>query len=186
MTNVKRGKTFSFDVCSECRNVCCKDANPPLTNKRKVLLSEYLEQKTMSIEASLFSVEEYSHPVADQQGLCVFYDKETRKCKVHSVKPETCIAGPVTFDINLKTGKVEFYLKKAEICQFAGVLYENKALLEEHLSSAQSEILQLISDLDARDLKAILRIPEPETFKISEVDLPNEVSEMLQIGRKRI
>jgi len=68
--------------------------------------------------------------------------------RVHSVKPETCRAGPVTFDVNFKTRKVEFYLKKGSICALAEVLYKNKTGFEQHFEVAKEEILQLIQMLD--------------------------------------
>jgi len=158
--------------------MCCRGANPPLTAKRKKILADYMQaQKTST--ANMFVDESYSHPAADADEFCALFDKATGKCSVHTVKPETCRAGPVTFDINLKTGKVEFYLKKGEICAFAGILYEDKASLKHHLEAAREEILGLIRDLDATALKAILQIPEPQTFKIAENELPKEVAEKL-------
>ena len=174
MSEDRNGRTYSFDVCSQCKLICCQDANPPLTFNRKKMLIEYVKEQKISVK-TLFAGEEYSHPSGDAQGICVFYNKETRKCRVHPVKPETCRAGPITFDINLKTRKVEFYLKKGEICAFAQVLYENKELLGKHLEAAKLEILRLICELDADALKTILKIPEPQTFKIDEHELPKEV-----------
>ena len=173
MSEDRNGKTYSFDVCSQCKLICCQDANPPLTLNRKKILTKYMAEQKVTVK-TLFVDEEYSHPTADAQGICVFYNKETRKCRVHPVKPETCKAGPITFDINLKTRKVEFYLKKGEICAFAQVLFENKELLGKHLEAAKSEILRLICALDADSLKNILKIPEPQTFKIAENELPRE------------
>jgi Fe-S-cluster containining protein len=180
MTEDRNGKTYSFDVCSKCELICCKDADPPLTRDRKEILIRYLKDKDVPATI-LFGGEEYSHPVADENGFCTFYNKETRKCSVHPIKPETCRAGPITFDINLKTRKVEFYLKKAELCAFAGILYEDKAGLMKHLEVAKQEILQLIRNLDADALKNILNIPEPQTFKIDENDLPKEVMNKLHL-----
>jgi uncharacterized protein len=181
MSEDRNGKTYSFDVCSQCNRICCQDANPPLTLNRKKSLTEYVKEQKVPVK-TLFAGEEYSHPAGDAQGICFFYNKETRKCSVHPVKPETCRAGPITFDINLKTRQVEFYLKKGEICAFAQVLYGNKELLGKHLEAAKSEILRLICELDVAALKTILKIPEPQTFKISEYELPKEVIKKLGIS----
>jgi uncharacterized protein len=175
----RNGKTYSFDVCSHCKLICCQDANPPLTSKRMKTLSDYVKEQKIPIQKP-FAGKEYLHPTSDSEGICLFYNKQTQKCRVHPVKPETCRAGPITFDINLKTRKVEFYLKKGEICAFAKVLNENKELLRKHLEAAKPEIMQLISELDADALKAILQIPEPQTFKIDQNDLPTEI--MLKLG----
>jgi uncharacterized protein len=174
MTEDRNGKTYSFDVCSTCELICCRDANPPLTLGRKQILNEYIKDQNIPV-ANPFDDGEYSHPSADGNGFCVFYNKGTGKCQVHLVKPETCRAGPITFDINLKTCKVEFYLKKARLCAFAGILYKDKAGLAQHLEVAKKEILQVLRELDADALKAILIIPEPQTFKIDEDELPKEV-----------
>jgi len=84
------------------------------------------------------------------------------------VKPETCVAGPITFDINTKTQKIEWHLKKETVCALAGGLFRDKRRLTKHLALAKREIQQLVKELDAEDLTAILKIEEPETFKIEE------------------
>jgi len=179
MSEDQKGESYSFDVCSRCKHTCCKDANPPLTFKRTEKLSAYIEEKNIPIN-NIFVWAEYSHPTSDADGICAFYNKLTQKCCVHPVKPETCKAGPITFDINLETQQIEFYLKKGETCTFAQVLSENKELLGKHLEVAKTEILKLVSELEANALKSILRIPEPQTFKIDQIGLPTEV--ILKLG----
>lgn len=180
MSEDREGKTYSFDVCSRCKLICCQDANPPLSPERKRILSNYVKEHKIPIQ-NLFAGEEYSHPAADLDGVCVFYDKGTHKCRVHQVKPETCRAGPITFDINFRTQKVEFYLKKTEICAFAQLLYQDKKNFSEHFKIAKSEIMRLICELDVDALLFVLKIPEPQTFKISESKLTKEVAEKLGI-----
>ena len=90
---------------------------------------------------------------------------------MHPVKPETCVAGPVTFDINFKTKKVEWFLKKDALCAYAGVLFKNQASFQEHFEVAKKMITQLIEELSAEELRAIVKIDEPQTFKIGEDDL---------------
>jgi len=179
MSNCNNGKTYSFDVCSTCNLLCCIDANPPLTPQREKIIANYLKEQNIPIK-NAFVHEEYSHPATDAEGRCVFYSKETGRCTVHSVKPETCKAGPITFDVNLKIGKVEWFLKKGTICALAQKLYENKEALNTHWEAATPELVRLISELDTRSLKAILKIDEPQTFKISEANLPTEVLEKLK------
>lgn len=117
---------------------------------------------------NLFEQSAYTFPKEDGEGYCIFYDKKTRRCKIHPVKPETCVAGPITFDVNPKNGTVELYLKMEKICPLAGAMHKNKEVLERHLESAKREIRRLLRELDAEALKAILKIEEPETFKIGE------------------
>jgi Fe-S-cluster containining protein len=180
MSENRNGKTYSFDVCSKCKITCCQDANPPLTRQRLNILLEYCKEQNIPVQNS-FGGKDYVHPASDVGGICVFYDNQTKRCKVHPVKPETCRAGPVTFDINLKTRKVEFYLKKGEICGLAQLLYENPKSLGKHLEPAKKEIMRLISELDTDSLAAILKIPEPQTFKITESNLPKKTAQKLGI-----
>ncbi len=180
MPEDSKGKTYNFDVCSQCKTICCQGANPPLTQKRKRIIVNYLEEQNESTE-NIFDREEYSHPATDDKAYCLFYNKETGKCRIHPVKPETCKAGPITFDINLKTRKVEWYLKKAEICQLAPQLYENQSQFKVHLEVAKEEITRLICNLEAEELQSILKIPEPETFKIGESELPKAVMQKFRI-----
>ncbi|MCX8150403.1 MAG: YkgJ family cysteine cluster protein [Candidatus Bathyarchaeota archaeon] len=174
MSDDLNGKTYSFDVCAICKSICCRDANPPLTEERKKIIRNYLLEKKYPTE-SLFVEGDYAHPASDEKGHCIFLDKNTKKCLVHQVKPETCKAGPITFDINRQTGKLEFYLKKSEICPFAQIIYEDKIRLKEHLEAAKAEIFRLVNNLEAEALQAILRIEEPHTFKIFEEPLPENV-----------
>jgi Fe-S-cluster containining protein len=93
---------------------------------------------------------------------------KTRKCMIHAVKPETCVAGPITFDINKKSGKTEWFIKMEKICPLAGVVYNDKTMLQKHLDSAKKELKKLVKELRPLVLEAILRKDEPETFKIGE------------------
>ena len=171
-------KTCAFDVCQQCALGCCRDVNPPLTVERKKKINDYLQEHELS-RKHLFVVAAYSSPAVDSTGLCLFYSKDTGKCSVHLVKPETCRAGPVTFDINLRSRKVEWFLKKTEVCALAKRLCENETLLKEHFAVARAELLQLIRELDAKALRAILLIEEPQTFKIGEDELPKEAMQKL-------
>ncbi len=175
-------KTCRFDVCSKCKTICCQEAKPPLTVRRKKIITKYLKEQGISVE-NKFVAELYSFPAMDEESFCVFYCKDSGKCSIHPVKPETCIAGPVTFDINLRTGKVEWFLKTAEICPLAKALYENPDSLKEHFQVAKMEILQLVRELDPVALRAIMKVEEPQTFKIGENDLPPKVARKLDSGQ---
>jgi hypothetical protein len=100
---------------------------------------------------------------------------------IHSVKPETCVAGPITFGLNLQKGVVEFFLKKSEICAYAGVLFNDKAALKQHYQIARNNIVELIKQLSAEELLAINAIDEPQTFKFCEEPLPPEVARKLDL-----
>jgi len=174
MPEDNNGTTYSFDVCNQCKSICCQDAKPPLTEKRKQILSEYLKKQKINIKEP-FSKEKYSFPAVDDAVYCRLFNKESGKCSVHPVKPETCVSGPITFDVNFKTKKVEWFLKKDELCAFAGILYKNHVAFKDHFEIAKKQIMQLITELSAKELRAIMKIEEPETFKIGEDDLPPQV-----------
>ena len=125
------------------------------------------------------SKENYSYPSVDMSAYCVLFNKKTGKCSVHRVKPETCVSGPITFDINFGTKKVEWFLKKVDLCAFAGILYNDKTAFKNHFEVAKKELTQLICQIDADELLAIVKIAEPRTFKIGEDDLPLTVVKKL-------
>jgi hypothetical protein len=77
------------------------------------------------------------------------------------------VAGPITFDINRVSGKIEWYLKMERICPLAGTMYKDKSLLKKHFETARREILQLVRELNPQALKFILTRGEPDTFKIA-------------------
>jgi len=167
MTIERERQNNFFDICGQCKISCCQNARPPITLKRKKIIETHLEKQRIPVE-DLFAQTAYIFPNEDAEGYCIFYDKETRRCRIHPVKPETCVAGPVTFDINVKSQRIEWYLKMEDICPLAGVMHKNEEALRKHLETAKKEILNLVSELDSKALKAILKIQEPETFKIGE------------------
>ena len=101
---------------------------------------------------------------------------------MHPVKPETCVAGPVTFDLNFSNKKVEWFLKKGEICALAAMLYNNKVAFKKHFKIAKKQLTQLICELDPQELRTIVKIDEPQTFKIGEDDLPLEAIKKLGLN----
>jgi Fe-S-cluster containining protein len=172
---IDRKENEFFSVCSHCRTrSCCINTRPPLTYKRTKIIEAHLRKQKSPLE-ELFVQASYVFPREDNEGYCIFNDRKTGKCLVHLVKPETCIAGPITFDINPKTRKIEWHLKKETICSLAGNLYRDEERLKKHLALAKKEILRLIRELDAEALKTILKIEEPETFKIGEDDVEKAV-----------
>jgi Fe-S-cluster containining protein len=172
------GATFSFNMCSQCRSICCQDAKPPLTSGRKKIIQKYIQDQKIDLKDP-FAQNEYSYPAVDEEIYCRLFNKSTGKCMVHPVKPETCVAGPVTFNINFCTKKVEWFLKTKELCAFAGVLFEDKAAFKEHFEVAKRQILTLIAQLGADELRALMKIDEPMTFKFAEDDLPKDVVKKL-------
>jgi Fe-S-cluster containining protein len=175
----KRQRNF-FDTCSQCKTgySCCNDTTPPISRERRKIIEAYLKENKVRI-LNPFAKTGYVFPRISEDGYCVFHDKRTKKCLVHPVKPETCVAGPITFDINVKNQRIEWYVKMEKICQLARVVYEDKELLRKHLESAKREILRLVKELDSEALKAILEKAEPETFKMGEDNVERKVLDKL-------
>ena len=166
-----------FDTCGNCKTQysCCFGTRPPITQNRRKIIEEHVKKSGL-LTAKLFVDEEYVFPSETDEGFCIFHDRTTRKCRIHSVKPETCVAGPITFDINKKTGRIEWFIKMDKICALAGVVYRGEGLLQAHLENAKRELLRLVDELDSEELKAILKKDEPETFKIGEDRLDKNTS----------
>lgn len=181
MNQDNKGVTYSFDVCSCCKESCCQDARPPLTEKRRKIITEYLSKQKVNIK-NPFTKAGYSYPSVDDLLLCCFLDKKTGKCMVHSVKPETCRAGPVTFDVDFCRVKIQWFLKKGEICTYAATLYADKEAFKKHFDDAKEQLTRLICEVDLEELRTIMKIDEPQTFKIGEDDLPAEV--VRKLGEK--
>ena len=181
----KRQSNF-FNICSKCKTgySCCLGTRPPLSRKRRRIITEYLKMHEIPVEDP-FVMEEYAYPRENADGHCVFHDRKTRKCLIHPVKPETCVAGPITFDINRKRGKIEWFVKMDKICSLARVVYRDKKLLQEHVAAAREEIMRLVKELGAKELKAILAKEEPETLKICEEDVGKEVLDKLACEKIR-
>jgi Fe-S-cluster containining protein len=165
-----------LDFCKHCQTTeCCIEARPPISSKRKKTIEDYLKAIDAQIEDVFQEKNSYRAPRETEGNKCCFLDGKTKKCLVHAVKPETCVAGPITFNIDSKKGRIEWFLKTEKICPLAGALFRNKSELQRHQESAKRELIALVHDLDAEALQAILTIEEPDTFKIDEDDLDSEV-----------
>jgi len=130
--------------------------------------------KGVAVE-DLFVKGKYVFPREMRGGRCIFLDESTKRCKIHPVKPETCVAGPITFNVNVQTGKIEWFLKKDKICQLATPLHGDKEEYRKHVRSAKKEILGLLHGLDADALRALLTVEEPDTVKVGENKAPPDV-----------
>ena len=170
----KRRQSDFFSVCETCQLGCCNGVRPPLTPKRKRIIQNFLKANSI-IVPNPFKNRDYTFPRETPDGYCIFFDKATKKCLIHPVKPETCVAGPITFDINRQTEKIEWFLKTEKICAMAAALYPNKEAFEKHLKSAKSEVMKLVQNLDSKALGAILAIAEPDTLKFGEDALHSKV-----------
>lgn len=91
-----------------------------------------------------------------------------RTCRIHPVKPETCCAGPITFDLDTHQEQIRWYLKSSQDCLIAASLRRDPDLLHRHLSVAKPALQRLLCGLEPSALQALLLIDEPAVSKVGE------------------
>ena len=148
-------------VCVECGGRCCIEAKPPLTRKRIETLQEN------GCTPDTVDPRRYKKLRTNGDGYCVMYHKH--RCAIHRIKPESCIAGPFTFDV--KNNTIEIYLKKETICPLVRHLKERSEVYERQYTLACANICTLVQHLPQDELQEVLRIDEPETEKVAEIPL---------------
>ncbi len=151
-------------ICSRCGGLCCFDAHPPLTRDR---IDEIL-----SAGYSLGAIEYrgYSCLASGEDGMCMMFERG--HCRIHASKPESCRAGPFTFD--LADGVLEIWLKQDHICPLAGLLREEPQAYARLFAMARNELVRLVRSLPPDELETICRIPEPDTDKVAMIPLGDD------------
>jgi len=150
-------------ACSSCHlgGGCCNDARPPLSQRRIDILME----NGVSPECIEFAG--YKRLRVKGDGFCVLF--QNGMCSVHSVKPETCVAGPFTFD--MKGAILQIFLKRETICPMVKVLKDNRDAYEGLFEAAVDNITELVYALPPSELSEVLKIDEPETDLVAEIRL---------------
>lgn len=148
-------------ICMKCGGMCCMDARPPLTEERKRIIMD-----TIGYD-SFHEFADYQWIRAREDGSCVFL--HDGKCSINGIKPETCRAGPFTFAVN--GSMIEIYLKKETICPLVSFLVSNRDAYRGQFECAVEYIRRLVRNLPKAELEAINRIEEPETIKITEIQI---------------
>jgi Fe-S-cluster containining protein len=148
-------------ICEDCGGRCCYEAHPPLTNDRIRLI----EQDRSWKEA--LEWKGYQRFRTRDDGYCIMLNHT--RCMINGSKPETCRAGPFTFDV--EDGKLALYLKKESICPLVRKLKACPPAYHEQYDLAIRELVRLVTALPPEELREILRIEEPETEKVAEISL---------------
>ena len=146
-------------VCMACGGHCCDEAHPPLTRDR------YDALIAAGVPAACFEHEGYLRLRARPDGTCILM--EDHRCTCHAVKPETCRAGPFTFDV--KGDIIEIFLKSEEICPVVRLYRETPDAYDQQYALAAKSISRLVSNLTEEEIAAICRIEEPQTVKVAEI-----------------
>jgi Fe-S-cluster containining protein len=147
--------------CCKLDGGCCMGARPPLTQSRiDILMANGVSPEDIEFQG-------YKRLRLKPDGFCVLF--QDGKCAVHSIKPETCVAGPFTFD--LKGTILQIFLKKPSICPMVEFLKENEEAYQRLFDVSVSRIVDLVSDLPPEELAEVLKIEEPETELVAEIRL---------------
>jgi len=150
-------------ACSECHldGGCCFEARPPLSQER----IDILQKNGISEDAVEFAG--YKRLRLKQDGFCVLF--HNGKCSIHSIKPETCVAGPFTFDI--KDNVLQIFLKRESICPMVRFLKSNRKAYDGLFETSVENIMHLVKSIPAAEMAEILKIEELETDLVAEIRL---------------
>lgn len=150
-------------ACDRCslKGGCCRDARPPLTKERiDILMAAGVSEDAIEFAG-------YSRLKVGPDGYCVLF--KDKRCSVHSIKPETCVAGPFTFD--MKESTLQIFLKRPEICPMVDLLRGDREIYEWLLEVAINSIVDLVRALPGEELEEVLKIEEPLTDLVAEIGL---------------
>jgi len=150
-------------ACNECHLVggCCFEARPPLSQER----IDILLKNGVSADAVEFAG--YKRLRLRQDGFCVLF--QDGKCSIHSIKPETCVAGPFTFDI--KGDTLQIFIKRESICPMVRFLKANRKAYDGLFETSVEKIMDLVNSVPEAEMAEILKIEEPETDLVAEIRL---------------
>jgi uncharacterized protein len=147
------------EICHTCGGHCCTGACPPLSQER---ISIILAQGDYT---DRINRDGYYFVRTKENGECSMI--RNGRCAIHAFKPETCRAGPFTFDV--KGDTIEIFLKFESICPMVRLLKETPEAYEQQYTRAVRHITHLVARLPQDELDVICRIEEPETEKVAEI-----------------
>ncbi len=149
------------NACGKCAlgGGCCFEAKPPLSQERiDILLANGVSPDVVELAG-------YKRLRLKQDGFCALF--QDGKCSIHSFKPETCVAGPFTFD--MKGSILQIFLKRESICPMVGFLKANHKAYDELFEVSVEKVVDLVRAVPSEELKEILKIEEPETDLVAEI-----------------
>ena len=150
-------------ACNECHLVggCCFEARPPLSQERIDILLKN------GVSANAVEFAGYRRLRLKPDGFCVLF--QDGKCSIHSIKPETCVAGPFTFD--MKGNTLQIFIKRESICPMVRFLKANRKAFDGLFETSVERIIELVNKVPAEEMAEILKIDEPETDLVAEIKL---------------
>src|SRR5512145_508751 len=138
-------------VCFACGGRCCIDAHPPISARC------YERLVAQGVPEDSFEWRGYRAVSAREDGTCIFCNGN--RCSIHDIKPETCRAGPFTFDMH--GDAIGIFLKHESICPVVTLLREEPEAYANLFATATKSISHLVANLTDSELTAICRIEEP-------------------------
>lgn len=150
-------------ACGECHLAggCCFEARPPLSQERIDILT------ANGVDLNAVEFNGYKRLKLRQDGFCILF--RDGKCSIHSFKPETCVAGPFTFDI--VDNKLQIFLKQETICPMVRFLKADRKAYDSLFEVSVQKIMDLMAAIPPEEMAEILKIEEPETDLVAEIDL---------------
>jgi Fe-S-cluster containining protein len=142
-----------------CGGHCCDEAHPPISNPCHQRLI------AAGVSPDSFEVNGYRRLKTNPDGTCILMKEG--KCTIHDIKPETCRAGPFTFDV--MDDQVQIFLKFESLCPIVGLLKEVPSAYNQQYEQSVRNIAHLVSNLSREELTVISRIEEPDTEKVAEI-----------------
>lgn len=148
-------------ICARCGAKCCHEARPPLSPMMVAVLLEN------GVSPADIEYAGYYRIRTQENGMCVMCSGG--KCRIHPFKPETCRAGPFTFDV--EEGYVRIFLKHDSLCPLVPFLKSDPAMYAEQFRVAAENILSLARSLGPDELAVISAIPEPDCDLVAQIPL---------------
>ncbi len=165
------------NVClTECAIACCQSVRPPLTEHRMKAIKEYIERNNLFIDEPFSYNGKYWYPKEDANGYCIFYSKLGKRCIIHNVKPETCVAGPITFDIDIPNKQLVYMIKKPEVCRLAEQFLKDT----NNLNASKTMIRALVREMPKDIIMTLLQIEEDYAVEFEREPLDGKVAAKLQ------
>jgi uncharacterized protein len=146
-------------ICLRCGGHCCDGAHPPISEHY------YRRLVASGVPEEAFERNGYRYIRTRDDGTCTFCTGG--KCGIHGIKPETCRAGPFTFDV--KGDTIGIFLKFEEICPLVRLYKDTPEAYDQQYALAVKSISHLVSNLTDDEIAAVCRIEEPQTGKVAEI-----------------
>jgi len=146
-------------ICQRCGGSCCTcGTRPPVSHSCHEQLLAH------GVPPDAFEYSGYLRLKA-KKNACILFD--SGRCRYHAIRPETCRAGPFTFDV---TGdRIGIYLKTESICPLVRLLKEDPEACKEQFRTAVFNIRFLVQSLKNEEIAAICAIDEPDTVLVAAV-----------------